>query len=575
MLLASLVAIYSCSLINTKIERGNINQPYEANISGKNISYYSFMASLLEVNKSNYQEALNNIKTAIENNPNSDYLKKEKIDLLITLEKDAEAIEEIESLLRRNPKDTYFIITSGDIYLRLNNVKKAAERFLKAIEINPNLQEIYFILADIYKQANDFNSATQILNAFIQRFPNSYEGYLDLGKLFVQTGKIQEADEALKKAFAINPNSEDIKFEIIRLLKLLRANSSEANSRGINEVIAGIYLDILENNSGNTTAALELAYFYQTVGEAVKSRNLFKQLGEQSYDNPEIIQYILALSENKLYFPALVMLEALIPNANEATADFHYIAGLIYEELDNVKDAKKHYLQIAKTSKIIYENSILRLAIIYKDENQTEKAIELLNKAIEKGTSKNSLFFLYLGLFYEQAKQLDKAEQAILQGLETAPDNVNLIFRLGVIYDKIGKKSSCIKEMKKVIKYEPDNAQALNYVGYTYADMGKNLKKAEELIRKALTISPQDGYIIDSLGWILYKKGKYKKAIIQLEIARQYVNDDPIILEHLGDAYVKDKRLKAAIQYYKEAIKLSEEKNIDLEDKIKRLEDKK
>ncbi len=558
-----------------KTERIKTNQPYEANVSKKNISYYNFMAYQLEINKLNYQKALNNIKIAIENNPKSYHLKKEKINLLMRLEKYVEALEETEDMLKKNPKDTYLIITSGDIYLRLKNIEKATKNFLKAIEINPQLQEIYFILADIYKQANDFNSAIQICNAFIQRFPNSSEGYLSLGKLFAQVGKIKEADDALKKAFEINPDSENIKFEIIRLLKLIRANSEEENNQGVNDVIAGIYLDILENNSGNTVAALELAYFYHTAGEAAKSRNLFKQLGEQSYDNPEIMQYILALSESKLYFPALIMLEALIPTAKDAAEDFHYIAGLIYEELDNTKSAKKHYLQISKTSETLYENSILRLAIIYKDENQTEKAIKLLHQATEEGTGKNSLFFLYLGLFYEQTKQLDKAEQAILKGLETAPENVNLIFRLGVIYDKLGKKSSCIKEMKKVIKYEPDNAQALNYIGYTYADMGKNFKKAEELIRKALTISPQDGYIIDSLGWILYKKGKYKKAIIQLEIARQYVKDDPIILEHLGDAYAKEKRIKAAIQYYKEAIKLSEEKNKELEDKIKRLEDKK
>ena len=180
-----------------------------------------------------------------------------------------------------------------------------------------------------------------------------------------------------------------------------------------------------------------------------------------------------------------------------------------------------------------------------------------------------------MGLFYEQTNQFDKAEKAILKGIATTPENVNLIFRLGVIYDKLGKKASCIKQMKKVIQHDPDNSQALNYIGYTYADIGKNLTEAEKLIRKALKISPKDGYIIDSLGWVLYKKGKYKEAIIQLEIARQYVKDDPTILEHLGDAYAKDNRIKTAILYYKESIKLSEKNNQELEKKIKRLENKK
>ncbi|MBW1649941.1 MAG: tetratricopeptide repeat protein [Deltaproteobacteria bacterium] len=574
-LLIALIAVYSCSFINIKAEKIKMDKHYEANISKKNRSYYNFMASRLQINELNYKEALDTIKTAIENNQESEYLKKEKINLLIRLKKDAEALEEIENLLKKNPKDIQLLITNGDIYLKLKNIKKAEEKFLKAIEISPQLKKIYFILADIYTQANDFNNVTQIYNSFIRQFPNSYEGYLMLGKLSVKAGKIKKAEKALKKALEINPDSEDTKFEIIKLLKLIGVNTKTENKQDINDIITNFYIDILQNNPGNTRAALELAYFYHTIGERKKSRLIFNQLGKQSCDNPEIMQYILALSESKLYIPALIMLEELILTAKDAAADFHYIAGLIYEELKNIKNAKKHYLQITKTRQTLYENSALRLAIIYKDQNQIEKAIQLLDKITEEGTNKDSLFFLYLGLFYEQTKQLDKAKQAILKGLTNTPKNVNLIFRLGVIYDKLGKKASCIKEMKKVIKYEPNNAQALNYIGYTYTNMGKNLAEAEKFIRKALTISQKNGYIIDSLGWVLYKKGKYQEAIIQLEIARQYVKDDPIILEHLGDAYAKKNRIKAAIQYYQESMELSKKNNTELKKKMKRLENKK
>ena len=67
----------------------------------------------------------------------------------------------------------------------------------------------------------------------------------------------------------------------------------------------------------------------------------------------------------------------------------------------------------------------------------------------------------------------------------------------------------------EMLAREPNNANALNFLGYSYADRGIELDKAEEMIRKALTIKPQDGYILDSLGWVLYQKKQYKKARLQ------------------------------------------------------------
>ncbi|CAD7783277.1 MAG: Tetratricopeptide repeat protein [Candidatus Methanoperedenaceae archaeon GB50] len=72
-------------------------------------------------------------------------------------------------------------------------------------------------------------------------------------------------------------------------------------------------------------------------------------------------------------------------------------------------------------------------------------------------------------------------------------------------------KDMCIKEMRQTISLDPNHAEALNYLGYTYAEMGENLEEAERLIKRALEIKPEDGYIIDSLGWVYYQRGEYKR----------------------------------------------------------------
>jgi tetratricopeptide (TPR) repeat protein len=132
--------------------------------------------------------------------------------------------------------------------------------------------------------------------------------------------------------------------------------------------------------------------------------------------------------------------------------------------------------------------------------------------------------------------------------LEIDPDQAELYFRLGVLADKLGQKRETIQYLKSAIKKDPFHVMALNYLGYTYADRGINLDEAEDLIKRALKFRFNDGYIIDSLGWVYYKKKKYDEALVELEKAWKLAPNDQVIGEHLGDVYVKkgfwDKALK-------------------------------
>jgi Tfp pilus assembly protein PilF len=126
--------------------------------------------------------------------------------------------------------------------------------------------------------------------------------------------------------------------------------------------------------------------------------------------------------------------------------------------------------------------------------------------------------------------------------------------------------------MRAIIGVDPGHAEALNYLGYTYEEQGTNLDEAEDLIKRAMKHKPNDGYIIDSLGWVYYKQGLYKKAIKFLEEAASLVPDDPTILEHLGDAHMKVNNPKKGLQYYKKALEKKGEDTKALEQKIQSVE---
>ena len=154
------------------------------------------------------------------------------------------------------------------------------------------------------------------------------------------------------------------------------------------------------------------------------------------------------------------------------------------------------------------------------------------------------------------------------------PKNDQAHFQLGALYDENKNKEKSVASMKRAIELNPQNAAALNYLGYTWAEMGVQLDDAENLILRALKIEPNDGFYIDSLGWVYYQKGDYPRAVEQLERAVEITGDDPAIIEHLGDAYEKAGKADRALIRYREALKKSteNEQTKRIREKIQRLE---
>jgi tetratricopeptide (TPR) repeat protein len=111
----------------------------------------------------------------------------------------------------------------------------------------------------------------------------------------------------------------------------------------------------------------------------------------------------------------------------------------------------------------------------------------------------------------------------------------------------------------------------LNYIGYTYAEQGIRLDEAMELIRRALKIKPDSGYIIDSLGWVYYQKGLYDEALKYLLEAAKLVPNDPTIVEHLGDVYYKKKMYEQSLEKYEKALTLKHPEEDKVKEKILRL----
>jgi Flp pilus assembly protein TadD len=137
---------------------------------------------------------------------------------------------------------------------------------------------------------------------------------------------------------------------------------------------------------------------------------------------------------------------------------------------------------------------------------------------------------------------------ALLDGDEAGQWGV--YFARGVTRERTGYWQEAEADFRRALELRPDQPQVLNYLGYTYVELGENLDEALDLIEKAVAAQPNSGYIVDSLGWVYYRLGRYQEAVDQLERATELMPTDPILTDHLGDAlWAVDRKREARFQW--------------------------
>ena len=159
-----------------------------------------------------------------------------------------------------------------------------------------------------------------------------------------------------------------------------------------------------------------------------------------------------------------------------------------------------------------------------------------------------------LGDLYRTDKQYTEAAAAYTKALAvtggTSPGDWRFYYVRGIAYERSDQFPLAEKDFLRALELNPGQPQVLNYLGYSWVDKGMNLNRALDMIKKAVAASPNDGYIIDSLGWAYYRLGRYDEAVTQLEQAAVLRSTDPEINDHLGDAYWRvGRKLEAHFQW--------------------------
>jgi tetratricopeptide (TPR) repeat protein len=524
--------------------------------------YYYFTEAQLALSRQDLDTAQKHMEKAWESDPESVYLMKELLSIYLKKRDNEKAFQIASKILEKQPGDLQVLTVFGRVSQALERVPEAVDAYEKILTRDPSQQNIYLLLATLYLKEEDPENAIEVLNKLLSNFPDSYAGHYYLGKAYMALEAFDMAEREFKTTLELDPSLEEPRFELIELYKI----------RGQNEKIISLYQEIRSQEPENVRAAIELGYYYHSQGKTMESRDIFSNLGKRSDTDMEVLRILVAFYlDQDQYEKAAIIIEGMLSGSPDSS-DLHYLAGVANDELADHDKAMEHLKKVAPESRF-YKNAVIHVAFLYQKTDKIDKAVDYLKSAIGK-TPEDPDIYHYLGVLYEEAEKYLEAEAVLNEGLKIDPENPKIHFRLGVVYDKLDRKEDSIEKMKFVIELEPENANALNYLGYTWADMDKNLEEAEALIRRAIELKPDDGYITDSLGWVFYKQGRYEEAVEVLEKAVELVPDDPVILEHMGDAYLKVNQQFKALEFYEKSLEVKEEKDkADLEKKILELKD--
>ena len=234
-----------------------------------------------------------------------------------------------------------------------------------------------------------------------------------------------------------------------------------------------------------------------------------------------------------------------------------YVAWMLLGEIES--NLGRHRQALAAYARVpadhpLYTSARLRMARLLHDLERSREAIAELER-LARLHPENPRIFALLGDIQRASRNWRAAARAYTTAINLhrrkgRVKNWRLFYNRGIAYERAGEWEKAERDFRHALKLSPDQPSVLNYLGYSLIERGERLKEALEMVRKAVQARPNDGYIVDSLGWAYYRLGRYEDAVRELERAVSLRPGDPVINDHLGDAYwMVGRKLEARFQW--------------------------
>jgi tetratricopeptide (TPR) repeat protein len=411
--------------------------------------------------------------------------------LLIGQSQLADARPLMEKLLAENQTN------SGAVFLWLNTLlarypdKAAALQFVQQLATPyGTVPEAHYAVARAAWNAERSGIALTEVRSALKLRPDWEQAALFQGQM-LQHSSDDAALAYFREYLAANPRAVDLRLSYARLL---------VNAQKFDEA-RGEFQKLLQEFPENAQVSMAVALLSLQLRDYDAAETQLKHVLDTDYKDPELARFYLGqlAEERKRYDEALKWYASITSGDQYVPAQARYASTLVKQ--GNLPEARKYLrkLQTQAASEDQRVQLVQAEAQLLSDVNQYGEAYEVLDRALQK-----------------------------------APDSTDLLYDHAMIAEKLDRMDVLEANLRRVIQIKPDYAHAYNALGYTFADRNTRLPEAYDLIEQALKLAPDDPFIIDSMGWVLYRMGKNDESLGYLKRAFD-LRPDPEIAAHLGE----------------------------------------
>lgn len=421
---------------------------------------------------------------------------------------------------------------------------KARKGYEELLVLEPKNQEAQILLGATYLDENKLDKASRYFEVLARKNSQSHIVWYYLGRTYL----LQKTPQALANAEAAFKTSLKMEQNFVQSVVEL---GSIYEKRGQYEKAVALYESYQTQYGPDISVAESLVQVYLTQENYAKAYEHLRTINELDQGNLNAqLKMAFILVDQKKFKEAIPLLEKILHQTPESDRVRFYL-GAVYEEIKDFPAAIQQFKEIPKSSKY-FADAVMHMAYLYKLLEKPDAAIALLEEQLEFLDDNAKIYALY-GSFLEGQKRYDEAKKLLEKGLSRFPADTQIIYQLGSVYDLLGQSEKTVASMEKLIEIDKNHVEGLNYLAYLYADKTKNLSVAEKLARRALSLRPNDGFILDTLGWVLFKQNRFDEAVKTLERAHQIEGKESIIAEHLGDVYFRVEMPHKAREMYRKA----------------------
>jgi tetratricopeptide (TPR) repeat protein len=420
-----------------------------------------------------------------------------------------------------------------------------------------NLESGFMQLNRLLAGNPDKAANLRVVRKLASRHPQLAQAHFAVAQAAAAAGDDTAALDAVRRAAALRPEWE--------LAALLEAQIVQKRSPAMAAKVLG---DFVEKNPDSREARLNYARALAQDKRLPEARAQFEAVLAANPANPEVIYTVGLLAfQLKDYAVAEQNMKRLLGMKYRDPNAVRYLLGQIAEEQKQWPQAIEWYDHIEEGEHVLPAR--MRTANAIAKQGRLDDARAFLRKAAADLPGEQAQLTVAEAQLLREAERHQDAFQLLNEALQKEPEQPDLLYNAALTAEKLERFDVLESNLRKLMQVQPDHAHAYNALGYSLAERNVRLPEARKLVERALELSPDDYFIVDSLGWVLYREGDLKGAVQQLR--RAYSGrPDAEIGAHLGEVlWVMGERAEAE-RVWQESLKSSPE-NETLHKTIKRL----